>query len=143
MKRIADALELLTAQHEELDLQLKNIDTVAPAQRALALGSLADKLATHLAAEQQLLDVLEVKDYADDHDRVRDALAEVLAVDVESAEMPARVEALAGVLGKHTSWQEEVLFVMLAESVEPTVLEQVGALLAEWAAGSSCLSVAA
>ncbi len=143
MKRIADALELLTAQHEELDLQLKKIDTVASAQRALALGLLADKLATHLAAEQQLLDLLEVTDYADDHDRVRNALADVLALDVEAAEMPARIEALGAVLGKHTTWQEEILFVMLAETVEPTVLEQVGALLGEWAEGSSCLSVAA
>ncbi len=143
MKRIADALELLTAQHEELDALLVKTDTVPAAQRALALGALADKLATHLEAEEQLLELLAVKDYAGDHERVRTALAEVLAVDINSGEMPERIRTLAEILSKHSSWQEAVLFVMLAETVDANVLELVGQLLAEWAAKASCLSVAA
>jgi hypothetical protein len=143
MKRIVDALELLTAQHEQLELLLEKTDTVPVAQRALALGELADQLATHLEAEQQLLEILQVKDYADDHARVRAALAEVLALDLDSGEMPERIRTLDEILSKHSTWQEDVLFVMLAETVEPDVLELVGSLLAEWAAGSSCLAIAA
>ncbi len=140
MKRIHDALELLTAQHDELGALLAKTDTVPAAQRALALGQFADKLATHLLAEEQLLQVLEVKDYADDHDRVRNALADVLALDLNSDEMPAKIRTLAELMSKHSSWQESVLYVMLAETVSPEVLQLVGDVLADWAEKSSCLA---
>jgi len=140
MKPIHDALELLTAQHDELDSLLEKTDSVPDAQRALALGQFADKLTTHLLAEEQLLRVLNVKDYADDHDRVRTALAEVLALDLNSAEMPERLLSLAELLSKHATWQEDILFVMLAETVDPDVLGLVGDVLGDWAERSSVIA---
>src|SRR3569833_1614601 len=51
MKEIADALELLTAQHDDITTLLADLPDLDGARFALGLGALADKIATHLAAE--------------------------------------------------------------------------------------------
>ena len=131
MKRIADALELLTAQHDEISTLL----TKRPLD-ALAIGELADLVTTHLAAEEQFLEILEV---GTEHDELRLAVAEILAADMGSPRLAELVDEFATRWNAHTTSQEHV-FEALAETITPAVLERIGLQLGEWAAHSHVLA---
>jgi hemerythrin-like domain-containing protein len=136
MKRIADALELLTAQHDEITELLGRLHSADP----LVLGEIADKLATHFVCEHDLLEHLGIEEVGDDHDRVQAALATVFETDVSATEMPDRIERFREMFARHIRWQEDVVFVTLAETVSPGVLERIGEQLARWSETSSVLA---
>jgi hypothetical protein len=148
MNRAVDALELLTSQHDEIEALLMRLPTVDGERRALALGALADKLCTHLAAEQELLypyfaastRALGSHEPADEDELVKLALANLLALDLDSDELAARLSALHDLLESHSRWQEDQLFVELAETVPPEMLSGLGAQLLEWSEGSLCIA---
>ncbi len=130
MKRIADALELLTAQHEEIAALLTQLQL--DANQVHVLGEVADKLATHLVCEHDLLEHLHTDEIGDDHVRLQAALEAVLGTELTAAEMPARIAAFSDSFSRHVRWQEDVVYVTLAETVSPSVLERIGAQLAKW-----------
>ena len=130
MKRIADALELLTAQHDEITLLLTRLQHEADGVHVL--GEIADRLATHFVCEHDLLEHLEIDEVGDDHDRFQAALESVFQTEIDAVEMPARIAAFGQIFARHVRWQEDVVFVMLAETISPDVLERIGTQLAKW-----------
>jgi hypothetical protein len=134
MKRIADALELLTAQHDEISSLLTLLQH--DADRVHLLGEVADQLATHFVCEHDLLEHLQIDEIGDDHARVQAALADVFQTELDAAEMPARIARFSEIFARHVRWQEDVVYVTLAETISPDVLERIGAQLAKWSESS-------
>jgi hemerythrin-like domain-containing protein len=130
MKRIADALELLTAQHDEIASLLTLLQH--DSDRVHLLGEVADQLATHLVCEHDLLEHLHIDEIGDDHARVQAALEAVFQTELNASEMPARIARFSEIFARHVRWQEDVVFVTLAETISPDVLERIGAQLAKW-----------
>ncbi|HUS29502.1 MAG TPA: hemerythrin domain-containing protein [Kofleriaceae bacterium] len=122
MKPIRDALELLTAQHEELD---ELCDRVARSKDAAAFALLADKLPHHLAVEQELLypaigahvsrDVM--NEVLAEHVAIKHLLAKLVWAGVEDPEFSGHFECLRELLVGHSAWQEDQLFTTAAESL--------------------------
>jgi hypothetical protein len=139
MKRIADALELLTAQHDEITTILNALRGLDGYELAHALGDLADRVATHLSVEEEFLGMFEAPAASEAED-LRQMLAEILVMDLSARDMPARIEAFAAHWRRHSLTQEHAVFIPLAESVTPAVLERIGTQLGEWSAQSRCLA---
>jgi hypothetical protein len=139
MKEIADALELLTAQHDDITTLLADLPDLEGERFALGLGALADKVATHLVAEAELRKTLQLVDSSDDR-AIQRALASIFALDVDTTEMRDRIRELGAMFRKHAATQEQGMFVALAETISPDVLEQVGARLSKWSARASVLA---
>jgi hemerythrin len=140
MKQIADALELLTAQHEVISIELVRIGTVAPSEWAHPLGELADQVATHLAIEEQFLSTHGIAVDVASHDELRSALADLLAVNLSS---PAAAEQLARFTERwtaHATAQDHSIFIALAELLTPDLLKDVGLQLGAWAEQSRCIA---
>jgi hypothetical protein len=142
-----DALELLTAQHEELGELFRAVSSAPPERRALALGRFADRLMTHLAAEQELLyptvDASLNKSYltalAGEHDAFRQRVVAALSLDVSSDELDHAIEELGLLLAQHVRSQDEALFVTVAEAIP---LERLTALAVDvhaWSTQSLCI----
>jgi hemerythrin HHE cation binding domain-containing protein len=138
---IADALELLTAQHAELDLYVTHLIACRdPAERSTALAHLADRLTAHLAAKQEVFypalgglvsrDVL--AEVIAEHTEIRRTLGDLVWLDVDDAQFDARLASLASLLRGHTDWQEGWLFVAAAEALPAPQLAELGQELATW-----------
>jgi Hemerythrin HHE cation binding domain len=138
MPRTVDALELLTAQHDELETIIQQLQDVAADQRAIVIGELADKLCAHLAAEQELLypsvavvtHALDAREPSAEHERVKKALADLLGAQLDSTDIDSRIDALHALLESHSRWQD-TLFVELAETIPQEMLGELGAQLLE------------
>lgn len=141
MTRIADALELLTAQHDEIDALLAEVSTAANADvRAHALDDLADKLTLHLAAEQQLLyprlrgtvsdEVL--AELAVEHAEIKRVLAEVVWLEPDDEQFARKLTDLKALLLTHSVWQERDLFETVAEDRAADELSELGARIQTW-----------
>ena len=83
MKEIADALELLTAQHDDITTLLADLPDLEGERFALALGALADKIATHLVAEDELRKTLHLAAAGDDR-AIQRGLASIFALDLNA-----------------------------------------------------------
>lgn len=131
MRNISDALELLTAQHEEIE------DLVSAVQEtgdAMAFDRLSGRIVTHLALEQELLypviasaiprEVL--GEVLLEHIAIVRVLAELVWLGVEDPSFGALLEDLAGLLGGHAGYQEDHLFQTVAESLPAETLAALG-----------------
>jgi hemerythrin-like domain-containing protein len=122
MTQIRDALELLTAQHEELD---ELLDRVTGTGDATAFAELADLLASHLALEQELLYPVVAKQISlgtldeilAEHHAMKRVLADLVWRGIEDDEFATKLNELDILLIGHSSWQEEELFTMAAETL--------------------------
>jgi hypothetical protein len=145
MRPISDALELLTAQHEQID------DLLAEARQRLTpstFDELADKLVAHLALEQELFypvvataiarDVLD--ELVQEHVAIKRVLAEIVWLGAEDPDVGAKLSELACLLAGHCSWQEQQLFETVAESMS---LDTLAALCTELQAFDSVSAAAA
>jgi hypothetical protein len=131
MKPISDALELLTAQHEEIAGLVSSLQ----AQRdAHTLDKLVEKLATHLAVEQMLLyplaasairrDVLD--EVHQEHTAIRQLLADLVWMGVDDPLFDDKLADLESLVWGHCGWQEDQLFQQLAETVGREALAALG-----------------
>ncbi len=141
MERIADALELLTAQHEEIDALLEQVATAAnPTVRAPVLEQLVEKLSVHLAAEQELFypavqDVIGepvVAELVTEHAEMKRVLADLVWLEVDDVRFAEQLVALRGLLEVHAVWQERHLFEEVAEAMTTTELVLLGDHLHAW-----------
>ena len=133
MTRISDALELLTAQHDEL------VELASAAKRdPRKVGLLADKLATHLAAEHDLFyPSVAALAPTDEHDQLLAALAAVLAS--PSAELVARIDALVQLIELHVAREDE-LFIAISQLLPEGALVEIGEQLHAWTDRSLCIA---
>lgn len=124
MKPICDALELLTAQHEELD---DLCDRIARTRDAAAFDLLAEKLPHHLAVEQELfypvigtqLSRAVMDELLAEHVAIKHVLSKLVWLGVEDSEFNELFERLHSLLVGHSAWQEDQLFTRAAESLPP------------------------
>ena len=122
MPRIRDALELLTAQHEQIEDLFEQVRQIADED---ALVELADKLTTHIALEQQLFypaicaqlssDVL--SELLAEHDALKEILADLVCLDIRDDDFQPTLARLGALLAGHSSWQEDELFTATAEAM--------------------------
>jgi len=135
MARISDALELLTAQHTQID---DLFDLVATLHDADALTELADTLTSHLGAEQELLYprigpalAPDVRDeLIAEHVELKRQLADLLWAGVEDPEFAGKLEALRLLFDGHAGYQEDELFTRAAEAMTADQLAAIGQAIA-------------
>lgn len=139
MKTIGDALELLTAQHDDIQNLLADLPDLQGERLAHALGELADKVATHIVAEADFRKTLKLADHGDDRALQR-ALTTIFALDLGEAEIRERIADFASLFREHAATQEQGMFVALAETIDPDVLEQVGVRLSKWSHDATVLA---
>lgn len=131
MRNIRDALELLTAQHEEIEDLMDAVQTTGDAD---TFDQLSGRIVAHLALEQELFypviastipqDVLQ--EVLLEHVAIKRVLAELVWLGVEDESFRDLLNDLAGLLGGHVSWQEDQLFQSVAESVPAETLAALG-----------------
>ena len=141
MQRISDALELLTAQHDEIEALIAEIaDTVDPDRRTRAITELADRITVHLAAEQVLFYPAVSPTLAPDvhaellveHSEIKRVLADLLWLDSENSRLERELSALKALFDCHATWQERELFETIAELRTDEELALLGTEIAGW-----------
>ncbi len=131
MTQMRDALELLTAQHEELDSLFA---VVSRTRDAALFDELSEKLTMHLALEQEVLYPVVARRVSADvmaelraeHVAIKRLLSELVWIDVDDEEFPQLFAALGDLMVGHAAWQEDELFTDAAESLSRDQLEALG-----------------
>jgi hypothetical protein len=140
MNRISDALELLTAQHEEIERLLGELTTAGPDARLF--GELADKLTTHLSAEQELFypsiagAVPPPAELIAQHARIKRVVADLLWRELDDDGLAL----LRTLFSHHIREQEGGLFMAVAEAMPAAALCGVGEQLRAWSERSLCIA---
>jgi len=141
MKRITDALELLTWQHDTVAAQLASAARAAAGlPRHRALDALGEALGLHLDVEHALfypaigrLVSPGLREELDaEHHALQVALAELLWLDVDDPWGPAALDTLRGRFARHCAWHEQVLFVAAAECLPAAELVALGEAMHAW-----------
>ncbi len=141
MQRISDALELLTAQHDEIEALLAEIgDTTNPDRRSQAITELADRITIHLAAEQVLFYPAVSMQISRDvhtellaeHAEIKRLLADLLWLDGEPTRLERKLSALKAIFDCHATWQERDLFETVAEVRSAAELQALGTEITDW-----------
>jgi hypothetical protein len=125
MSRIADALELLTAQHDEIERLIAVVTTSgSPDARRRARVDLAELLPLHLALEQELfyptmtsvisLEVL--RELVAEHGEIRRILADMVVAEPDDDDAACELATLHELFEVHRAWQEAYLFQTVAEA---------------------------
>lgn len=146
MNRIADALELLTAQHDDIDTLIAELATSTnPSARNATLSQLVESLTLHLALEQELFypavasslsaDVRE--ELRAEHSEIKRILADMLWLESEDARFARKLMALQNLIAWHATWQQEELFVTTAETMSADQLAVLGAQMNAWIDGTA------
>jgi hypothetical protein len=131
MNQIRDALELLTAQHEELD---ELCERVSRSHDDVMFAELADKLINHLALEQELfypaiaeqLSAEVMSELMTEHVAIKRILAKLVWLGVEDEEFSLLFVQLRDLLLGHAAWQEDQLFATAAETLSAERLADLG-----------------
>jgi hemerythrin-like domain-containing protein len=122
MPPIFDALELLTAQHEQIEDLFEQVRQIGD---EAAFVELADKLATHVALEQELLYPAMQNQLAAEvmhellaeHVAIRQVLCELVWLGTRDPDFRTKLERLGDLLVGHAAYQEDELFTTAAESM--------------------------
>lgn len=131
MRPISDALELLTAQHEEIDFLIVQVQQTYDAD---AFEELSEKLVGHLALEQELfypaialamtIDV--ERELLAEHAAIKGVLAEMIWLGVDDTDFGTKLAELSILLDGHCRYQEDSLFEVVAETVPADRLASLG-----------------
>jgi hypothetical protein len=122
MQPISDALELLTAQHEQIEDLFEQVRQIGD---EAALVELADKLSNHLALEREVfypaiaahLSAPVLDELCAEHTAIKQALADLSFMPIRGASFRGKLTELGNLLFGHSAWQEDELFTAIAESV--------------------------
>ena len=146
MNRIADALELLTAQHDEIDTLIAELATSTnPLVRNETLSQLVEMLTLHLALEQELfypavafaLSAEVREELRAEHSEIKRILADMLWLESEDARFARKLTALQSLIAWHSTWQQDELFVTIAETMSADQLADLGAQMNAWIEGTA------
>lgn len=119
-----DVLEILAAQHAEVDELIEQIEKGEGGSKAALFTELADKLAAHASVEETFFyptimaegteDLL--KESVEEHLSVKRLLADMIAVGVDDESFDAKLTVLKEQVGHHAHKEEEAkLFPKLRE----------------------------
>lgn len=128
-----DVLELLTAQHREVDDLLEKLQSSG--DRKALFTELADKLAAHAAAEEKVFypsvmteqtsDLLH--ESVEEHLAVKRLLADMIAMDIDDEEFDAKLSVLEEQVSHHAHEEEEgKLFPLLRAAMSRDELAAIG-----------------
>ncbi|HEY4181296.1 MAG TPA: hemerythrin domain-containing protein [Kofleriaceae bacterium] len=144
MQRISDALELLTAHHDEIEALLAEIATTKnTSRRSAAITELADAVTVHLAAESELfypavsahLSREVHTELLAEHAEIKRLLADLVWLEHDDARLERKLLALRGLVDNHATWQERQLFVDVAETHSDDELSAIGEEIRGWIDG--------
>lgn len=131
MRPIRDALELLTAEHEEIDELLAEVQHSRDVE---TFDLLAARLLAHLAVEQERFypvvaasltrEVL--AEVLCEHAAIRRVVADLVWLGVDDPEFGAKLVELAQLVAGHAGWQEDELFHTVAETMSADALAALG-----------------
>lgn len=116
MRDTIDALELLTMQHDEVEMLIEQIEENDDAdEKAELFRELADKLAAHSTMEEKLFypSVMDesteelLLESTEEHLAVKRVLADMLAMDVEDERFDAKLSVLKEQVRHHARDEEE------------------------------------
>lgn len=116
MRDTIDALELLTMQHDEVEMLIEQIEDNDDADdKAELFRELADKLAAHSTMEEKLFypSVMDesteelLLESTEEHLAVKRVLADMLAMDVEDERFDAKLSVLKEQVRHHARDEEE------------------------------------
>ena len=142
MNRPADALELLTDQHDAIEHLLEELITVPQEARAREFGKLADLLTTHLAVEQDLfypsIAVPAKPEILAEHDQIKRLVADLLWRELDDSELP-RLTDLTALVRRHIT-EQEALFMAVADAMPTGILRGMGAELRAQTESSLCIT---
>jgi hypothetical protein len=122
MTPIKDALELLTAQHEQIEDLFEQVRQIGDES---AFVELADKLATHIALERDVFYPAIAEQVSDhvmaelvaEHAALKQLLEDLVWLGTRDVEFRGKLAQLGELLYGHSAWQEEELFMRSAESM--------------------------
>lgn len=146
MQRISDALELLAAQHDQLDSLLTRIAITRDATvRHGLVDELAELLTGHLAIEQEVfypaireqISTFVLGELHAEHLEIKRVLADLLWAEPTDERFDRDVAVLQQLLCGHAAWQDDQLFVPVAESMTDADLAALGTHLMFWFAAAS------
>jgi hypothetical protein len=138
---ITNAIELLTQQHDEIEALLVEVAaTGSESVRTGALSELADKLTLHLAVEQELLypaadPMISTAVYTEllaEHQEIKRILADLIWLEQEDRRFARKLLSLQQLLQLHEAWQENELFVRLANGLPAPRLADLGTEVHSW-----------
>ncbi|HEY4055234.1 MAG TPA: hemerythrin domain-containing protein [Kofleriaceae bacterium] len=144
MQRISDALELLTAHHDEIEALLAEIAvSTNTARRSLAITELADAVTVHLAAEQELFYPAIAGDlppavHAEllaEHAEIKRLLADLVWLEQDDSRLERKLVALRTLVDHHATWQEKDLFETVAGRRSQDELAAIGDEIRGWIDG--------
>lgn len=149
MPAASNALEILAAQHHEIDEMLAAISGAPEAVEATALAALADRLIIHLAAEQELFypavaTSVSREVHAEllaEHAEIQRVLATLLWLDHERAaqdagqKMVGALARLSELVAMHATWQERDLHATVAGTWSADELARLGREIGAWIDG--------
>lgn len=116
MKKITNALKLLTEQHDEVDKVISQIEkSDKPSHKTALFEQLADKLAAHSEIEEKLFYPSVMADptcrmlieATEEHLAVKRLLADMLALDAKDAHWDAKLKVLKESVHHHAREEEE------------------------------------
>ena len=122
MTPISDALELLTAQHEQIEDLFEQVRQIGD---EAAFTELVDKLSTHLALEQELFYPAVKKQLAPsvldeliaEHTAIKQLVGDMVWLQTRDPQFRAKLDDLGMLLVGHSAWQEDELFTKVAETM--------------------------
>jgi hypothetical protein len=129
-----DALELLRSQHAEIGALFGKIENAAGHPRREHFNELADKLAAHTRIEQALFypavmaeqTEARIRESAEEHLAIKQALAELSALDIDGAQFDATLAAMKAQAVHHVHEEEGPLFAQARQLLSAAELEAMG-----------------
>ena len=131
-----NALELLMAQHEEVEALIEQIeDSDDPSEKSVLFEALADRLAAHATIEEKLFYPAMMHESTrellleatEEHLAVKRLLADMMELDVGDERFDAKLAVLKESLRHHAHDQEEgVLFLEVEDMLDEDQLAALG-----------------
>lgn len=125
-KQSTDALELLRAQHEEVESLIEDLEASDdPSEKAALFGKLADQVAAHAAIEEQLFyPAVMAKqtrelliESTEEHLAIKRVIADLLELDVSDEHFAAKLTVVKELIRHHAHDEEEDKLFPLVEKV--------------------------
>jgi hemerythrin superfamily protein len=138
---MADVVDLIKAQHREIDQLLEQAQQADPEEIPALLRQVADLLLPHSEAEESFVypairdyDESEDEEVADgtaEHHHIEELLQELLAGDPSAPGYDGKLAAMVGELRHHVEEEEQDLLPVLSEKASDEEREELGARFAE------------
>jgi hypothetical protein len=129
-----NAFELLASQHAEIGALFGKIENARGSARRELFGELVDKLTAHTRIEQALFypavmaDQTEarIRESAEEHLAIKQALTELAALDLDGAQFDATLAAMKAQAVHHVHEEEGPLFAQARQLLSAAELEAMG-----------------